>query len=559
MKKRILAVVMTATLAASVMLTGCGGGDKKGATDAGKGQANVQANGTLNLDLPEIKSLDSAQGQDVASFTPINAAFEGLARVNDGKLEPAGSTWKVSEDGKTYTFTLKDFNWSDGKAVTAKDFEYSWRRLVNPATKAPYGTFLNGIVKNAEKISAGKAKPEELGVTAKDDKTLVVELERQVPYFLEMVAFPSLYPVREDVVKAQGDKYGTDPTKMVFNGPFVVTDWQKGAKMTLKKNDKYYDAAAVKLGTVTLQDIKELQTKYQMFTAKQLDAIPGTGEYAQKLKDDAAAGKIDFREAKQPSSFYMMFNMNGKNKLLTNKNIRLALSLAIDRDAYVNKIYKRGYVSYGLVPDVIKCGDKNYRAEVQEPLKAVIDQKKDPKALFVQGLKELGLNPDPSKYTLKYLGQGNTAFDKQSGEFYQNQWQTKLGIKIVLESPASFSDYLVKAQAGEFEIATSGWGADYNDPDSFISLFQKDNGNNHSKYYNPKYEDILKKLAAETDSAKRVELFKQAEQLLVVEDAGIAPTFYKDLKAAKQKYVQGIQYPAFGPNYELKWAYVEGK
>lgn len=555
MKKKLLSVLLSATLALSVVLTGCGGG--KATNDAAKGGA--KAGGTLNMQLPEVKSLDSAQGQDQASFTPIGAAFEGLARVNDGKVEPAAATWKVSDDKKTYTFTLKDLNWTDGKAVSAKDFEYAWKRLVNPATKSPYGTLLNGVVKNAEAFSTGKAKADDMGVKASDDKTLVVQLERPVPYFLQLVAFASLYPVRQDIVEAQGDKYGTDPTKMVFNGPYVITEWQKGAKMTLKKNDKYYDATTVKLDTVTFQDIKELQTQYQMFTAKQLDVDPATGEYAQKFKDDAAAGKNVYIEKKAPSSFYMMFNQNGKNKLLLNSKIKLALSLAIDRESFINKIYKRGFVSYSLVPDVINAGDINFRTQVPEPLKAVFDEKKDVKALFIEGLKELKLDPDPSKYTIKYLSQNNAAIDKQMSEYFQNQWQTKIGVKIALEAPASFADYLVKAQAGEFEIAMSGWGADYNDPDTFIGLFQKDNGNNHSKYNNPKYEDILKKLAAETDDAKRVELFKQAEQLLIVEDAGIAPIFYKDTRSAEQNYVKGVQYPAFGGLYEVKWAYVEGK
>ncbi|KGM99749.1 peptide ABC transporter substrate-binding protein [Clostridium novyi A str. 4570] len=555
MKKKFIAVMLTAALATTMLFTGCGSA-KTGATNSGGNTA--KSGGILNADLPEIKTLDSSQAQDTASSTPIGASFEGLTRVNNKKVEPGmAKEWKLSQDKKTYTFTLRDANWTDGKPVTAKDFEYGWKRLVDPKTKAPYSTFINGIVKNADQISEGKLDPKELGIKATDDKTLVVTLEKPVPYFDDLTAFTALFPLRQDIVEAQGDKYGSDPTKMVYNGPFVIESWQKGGKTVLKKNDKYYDAKNVKLEGITLQDIKELPTKYQMFSAKQLDMMGATGEYKQKLENDAKNGKCELSVGKAPIVFYTLFNMSGKNKLLTNKNIRLALSLAIDRETYVNKIYKRGFVAYGLIPDTINCIDKEFRKEVPEPLKAVIDKKQDPKALFMKGLEELNMDKDPSKYTFTYMTQGSDAFEKQSAEYFQNQWKTKIGVNITIKQPASFSDYLTKCQAGEFDLAMSGWGADYNDPSSMTDVFAKTNGNNHSKYYNAKYEELIAKANAELDPAKRLELYKQAEELIVAEDAGIAPIFYKDLNGARQNYVKGVQYPAFGASYEFKWASIE--
>ncbi|WP_242960924.1 peptide ABC transporter substrate-binding protein [Clostridium peptidivorans] len=550
-RNKILALILTAALTLTTFV-GCGGGDKKPA--GGETKATV-----MNLELADIKTLDPGLASDVASFTAVNAAFEGLARTNNGKVEKAGAeSWEVSADKKTYTFKLRDYNWSDGKPVTAKDFVYGWTRILDPNTKSTYIEFLSGV-KNAKNFTAGKAKAEDLGLKAKDDKTFVVELERPIPYFEEMIAFPLLSPVREDVVKAQGDKYGTDPTKMVYCGPYTITAWQKGAKLTLKKNDKYYDKDVVKTNEVNLTVIKEMQTRYQMLMNKEIDAIQITGEYVEKLKNDVKSGKIAGLEQADPTAFYMIFNQTGKNKLLTNPKIRLAFSIAIDRETYVNKIYKRGFVSNGLVPTILKCGDVVYRDKIQEPLKEVIAQNKDPKALFIEGLKELGLDPDPAKHTVRYLPQDSSAFDKQSAEFFQNQWESKIGVNVQLDSAASFADYLKKTHDGNFEIAMSGWGADYNDPDSFIGIFKKDNGNNYGKYNNPKYEELYKKILNETDNAKRLELFAQAEKLLVNEDAGIAPIFYKDRRSFYQNNVKGLQYPAFGPHYELKWAYVEGK
>jgi len=550
-RNKILALILTAALTLTTFV-GCGSGDKKSAGGETKPKA-------MSFELADIKTLDSGLASDTASFTAVGAGFEGLARVNNGKVEKAGAeSWEVSADKKTYTFKLRDYNWSDGKPVTAKDFVYGWTRILDPNTKSTYSFFIEGV-KNAGKFMKGQAKAEDLGLKAKDDKTFVVELERPIPYFEEMISFPLLVPVREDIAKAQGDKYGTDPTKMVYNGPYTITAWQKGAKLTLKKNDKYYDKDAVKTDEVNLSVIKEMQTRYQMLMNKEIDAVAVTGEYIDKLKKDVEAGKISGIGQADPVSFYMIFNQTGKNKLLTNPKIRLAFSIAIDRETYVNKIYKRGFVAHGVVSPLIKTGDVEYRSKIEEPLKEVIAQKKDPKALFIEGLKELGLDPDPSKHTVRYLPQDSSAFDKQSAEFFQNQWKSKIGVNVQLDSAASFADYLKKTQDGNFEIAMSGWGADFNDPDSFIGLFQKDNGNNYGKYNSAKYEELLNKIKNETDNTKRLELFAQAEKLLINEDAGIAPIYYKDRRNFFQNSVKGLQHPAFGATYELKWVYTEGK
>ncbi|WMJ81092.1 peptide ABC transporter substrate-binding protein [Clostridium sp. MB40-C1] len=551
-RKRILVSLLAAAVITTTVLTGCGGSG--GSKEGGKGGKEV----VLNLDSPAIRTLDSAKATDSASFNAITASFEGLLRANNEKPEAAGAEkWEVSKDQKTYTFHLRDQEWSDGKKVSAKDYEYAWKRILDPKTKSQYASFLLGI-KNADKFYKGKATAEELGIKALDDKTFKVELEQPIPYFLEMTAFALLVPVRQDVVEAQGDKYGTDVTKMVFNGPFALKEWQKGAKLSTVKNDKYYDKDKIKIDKVNFLVIKELQTKYQMFANKELQVIPATGEYAEKLKKDGEAGKCDYVEDVAPSAFYMMYNQSGKNKLLTNSKIRLALSLAINREDYVNKVYKRGFVAYGLMPTKLLCGDKEYRQMVQEPLKELMG-KKDPKALFVEGLKELGLDPDPAKHTLRFLPQDSGAFEKQSAEFFQNTWKQKIGVNFKIDTAASFADYLNKSLSGDFEVAMSGWGADYNDPYTFIEQFQKDNGNNHGKYNNPKYEEYIKQSIGVTDTAKRTEIFKKAERLLVNEDAGIAPLFYKDKRYATQKTVKGVQYPAFGGIYELKWASVEEK
>lgn len=549
--KKILVALLTATMLLSTALFGCGSSDKK-AAEGGKGDNSIV------LIASDAKTLDPSMATDQMSHNAMTAAFEGLTRLNKDKPEKGiAESWETSKDGLKWTFKLRDAKWSDGKPVTAKDFEYSWKRILNPKTKAPYASFMF-VLKNGEKYYKGQAKAEEVGVKAKDDKTLEVELENPTPYFLQLTAFPLLDPLRQDIVEASGDKFGTDPSKMVFNGPFVIDKWERASKIIASKNPNYWDKDTVKLDKVTFQVAEEMPTRYNMFINKQVDATAIVGEYVQKMKDEAKAGKYNYIEEINPSSFYLIFKQNGENvnKLLTNPKIRLAISLAIDREAYVNKVYQRGFVSNGLIPAAVYAGDKVYRDLVPEPLK---DIKKDPKALFIEGLKELKLDPDPSKYTLRYLPQGSATSDRAYAEFFQAQWKEKIGFNTKLDTAADFSDYNNKTDKGEFEIAMSGWGADYNDPMAFVELFTTGNGNNNGKFSNKEYDEIVKKIQKESNMDKRIELYKRAEQILVLEQAGVAPVFYKDKRFFTQKYVNGLQVPSFGGLYELKWTSVNGK
>lgn len=549
MKKKALLLVTAAILTATTLLAGCAGGSKKDA-----GNNNEQK---LVLREGALKTMDSVLATDQVSFDVIQNTQETLLVSNNDVPEAgAAKEWKESEDGLTWTFTLRDLNWSDGKPVTAHDFEFAWKRLLDPDTGAGYAFFLFPV-KNAEKYYNGKASIDEVGIKATDDKTLVITLDRAVPYFLQIAAFPGLAPQREDIVKAEGSEYGTDPAKLVYCGPFVVEQWQKGAKVVLKKNDKYYNAANIKLDKVELLQIDEVKTAYDQFKAGKLDATSATGEYLTKLTEEAKAGKFNLVEGVEPSSFYMVFNTEGKdNKALTNAKVRLALSLALDRQEYVEAVYKRGIAAYGLVPMGLLVGEEEFRGKVDEPLKALMDQYKDPKALLIEGLKEAGLDPDPAKHTFRYLPQASDAETKKNSEYFQNAWQSKLGVKVEILPSADFSDYLTKVQSQQFDIAMSGWGADYNDPMTFIDLFGKDNGNNNGKYVNAKYEELLVKVQNETDNAKRLEIFAEMEKMLM-EDAAIAPLFYRDIKSFQQKYVKGLQLPSFGGTFQLRWAYVE--
>lgn len=544
--KKIISALIVVGLTASLFV-GCGGKNES----ASSGDKE-----TLKLTTGALKTIDSVKGTDEVSFSIAQNTQETLLVYNDNKPVPgAAESFEKSKDGKTYTFHLrKGLKWSDGKELTAKDYEYAWKRLLNPKVGASYSFFLFKV-KNGEKYFNGKAKSEDVGIKAKDNNTLVVQLENPVPYFDQLVAFPALAPQREDIVKAEGDKYGSDPSKLVYSGPFTVSNWQRGSKIELKKNPNYWNEKDVKLNKVDLMVVKEPSTAFQMFTNNQLDVVSGTGEFLNKLKEGAKDGKWNEIKGVAPSVFYGQYNLKSKNKALNNDKVRLALSIASNRDGFTKDVLKRAIPAYGLVPQGIVVGDVDYRDKVEEPLKAVMN--KDPKKLLIEGLKEEGLNPDPSKHTFKFLLQTSDATAKSQGEYMQNQWEKKLGVKIELVTAADFSDFLTKVDNGDFEIASAGWGADFNDPMTFLDLFGKSNTNNTGKYNDAKVNNLLQKLNTETDNKKRLEMYKEIEKIEVVENPAVTPTYYKDIYSFQKKKVKGLQLPKFGGTYQLRWTSIQ--
>lgn len=529
-----------------ILFTGCG---SKSSTSS----KNLKK---LNLTTGAIKTMDSVKATDSESFNISQNTQETLLVYDNDKPVPgAAKSFEKSKDEKTYTFHLRDgLKWSDGKDLTSKDFKYAWMRMLDPNVAAGYSFFLFGV-KNGENYFNGKAKAEDVGIRTPDDKTLVVELENPIPYFSQLVAFPALAPQRKDVVEKQGEEYGSREEGLVFSGPFMISNWQRGAKVELVKNPNYWNAKNIKLDEVNLTQINEANTQYQMFLSGQLDVMfKVNGEYIKELQKGVSENKWDEASGVMPTVFYNQFNLKS-NKILQNTKVRQALSIAINREEYTKDILKSGVPAYGLVPDGIVVGDMNYRKKVKEPLKEII--KEDPKKLFIEGLKELGLDIDPSKYNINFLLQGSSSSYKNLGEYLQNTWKNKIGVNIKLSIPADFSDFLRKENSGEFDIAMAGWGADYNDPMTFLDLYGAKNGSNYGKYNDPKVNKLLEELQTEINIDKRLDMYKEIEKIEVAENPAVAPTYYLDIHSFQKKYVHGMQYPKFGGSYQLRWTYIE--
>lgn len=544
-KKAISTILISVLILTS--FTGCGN----------KNETSSKEAEVLNLTTGAVKTMDSAKATDSESFNITQNTQETLLVYNNDKPVPgAAKSFEKSKDGKTYTFHLRDgLKWSDGKELTSKDYKYAWMRLLDPNVASGYSFFLFGI-KNGENYFNGKAKIEDVGIKIPDDKTLVVELENPIPYFTQLVAFPALAPQRKDIVEAQGEAYGSKEEGLVFSGPFMVSSWKRGSKIELVKNPNYWNAENIKLDEVNLNQIGEVNTKYQMFLSGQLDVMYKVGgEYIKELQKGVKEGKWDEVSGVMPTVYYDQYNMKSPNKILQNTKIRQALSIAIDREQYTKDILKSGVPAYGMVPDGIVAGDVEYRKEVKQPLKEI--DNKDPKELFIEGLKELGLDPDPSKYTVDLLLQRGDSSIKNQGEYLQNTWKQKIGVNIKLQIPADFSDFLRKQDAGEFDISMAGWGADYNDPMTFLDLFGAKNGSNYGKFNNDKVNKLLEDLQTEIDTNKRIEMYKEIEKIVVTDNPAIAPTYYLDIHSYEKKNVHGMQYPKFGGSYQLRWTYIE--
>ncbi|MGL5152498.1 MAG: peptide ABC transporter substrate-binding protein [Clostridium sp.] len=565
--KKIVSLALAATLAmGTFLMVGCGG------KDGGSGSTSKEKdpNQELNLIFMETQSWDVNKVHDAATGTVLNAVHEGLFRFKpnkDGVEEMVGAAakeWKVSDDGLTYTITLRDgLKWSDDQPIKAQHYVDSARRLLDPKLANDYSFFAFGI-KNGKALFDAKVKPEELGVVAKDDKTLEVTLEKADPTFLGKLAYQCFLPIRLDVIEKIGaDNYSKDWKQQVFSGPFKVESYNQGNEMVLVKNEKFWDTENVAITKVNMKKQEEWTTQALNFEGKQLDVSAGTGDHLKKWKEEAKAGKFQYKTDQTPSNWYLNFNnQGGPSGIMSNAKVRKAFSLAVDRKEFTSGIYGRYTPAYGFIPGPITTSDeKKYRDQVEEPLKKEFDETamnpEKLQALLKEGLKELGKDTTNLKdIKVKFLAIGTSALSKQANEFWKQTFESKLGITVEMEVMSDSKLYTAERKKMNFDVLFIGWNADYNDPLTFLDMWESTNGNNGAKYNNPKYDALLKTLDGENDPAKRLDIYKKLETMLVSEDVAIAPIFYNDMNVFMQNYVNDFYFPKFGATYEWRWSYI---
>ncbi|SFI07141.1 MULTISPECIES: peptide ABC transporter substrate-binding protein [unclassified Bacillus (in: firmicutes)] len=530
-------------LATSLLISACSNNSSKA-----KGESEEQV---LNVTISEeIPSLDTAKSMNGTSAHVMQNIFEGLYVLDekDNPVPGVAKSFEKSTDGKTYIFHLrKDAKWSNGDAVTAHDFVYSWQRTVKPET-ASQSAYMLFYIKNAETINKGALSVDQLGVKAIDDVTLEVQLEKPIPYFIHLLPLPIYLPQHKSFVEGKGSKYGLEPEHMIYNGPFVLSEWKHEQEFKLKRNDTYWDKNNVKLKEINFHIVKDTATAVNLYETNSIDRTPINSSFVDKYK-----GKSDFHTTKDSAMAMLRFNQ--KNSVLANIKIRQSLSMALNKEAVVNHFLNNGAAAaQGIVPVGYKNekDGKDFRKENGDLAVYNVEKAKN---LWEDAKKELGVE----HITLEFL-----TFEqdqaKQTAEYMKEELEKNLqGLTIKIKQQP-FKQKLQLEQTGQYDMSMVVWGPDYKDPISYLELFTTDNPNNRMSYSNQHYDELINNAKNDfvLEDKKRWKAMQEAEKILL-EDAAIAPLYHTGSAYVQKEYVKGIEKHQFGGVYTYKHAYINQK
>lgn len=511
------------------------------------------------LKLSATAPLDTIDTSKATGYGQTGNVFESFYRLGKNGQPAAGlaKSGTVSKDGKTWTFKLRsNAKWSNGEKITAQDFVYSWRRTINPKTASPYAYLFSGI-KNADEIIAGKKAPSSLGIKALNQETVQVKLNRPIAYFKVLMAYPLFGPQNEAFIKKTGKKYATSSKYMLYSGPFKITGW-KGTNDTWSfvKNNQYWDKQAVKLSKISYQVVKTTNTGYQLYQQGKLDLTPLSSEQVKQLKKNK-----DFKTYPYSYIAFLAYNFQAKDatvkKALNNKNIRLALSLSLDRKILTSKVFgdgssvPTGFVASGLAYDP---ANKEDFAKEQKVANTVDYNEKLAEKYWKNGLKELDLK----NLNLTLLASNESTNADALTQYLQSQWTKVLsGINVKVNSIPSKNAY-TKASSGDFDIYVSGWGGDFSDPMTFMQILQKGTSYNYGKWNNAEYNSLINK-ALTTDANdvnKRWQDLVKAAQVANADQA-VSPIYQQTTAYLQNSKVKGIIHNNAGTQWSYKYAYIK--
>jgi len=536
-KRCVLSLVMVMALAAG----GCGFNSTTAGKEPAAGGGKAQNDTITVYDTNEIRTLTQWAASDNNSFTILNNVSEGLYRLNaKHEPEPAlAESYKVSDDKLTYTFTLrKDLKWSNGTALTAKDFVYSWLKQMSVDATNGYSFIMTDYIVNGTEYLENKVSAAEVGVKAIDDTTFEVRLKQPTPYFVRLTVLPMFFPINEEFVKAQGDQYGLKAENMIYCGPYTLASYDPASGSTLKKNDSYWDAANVKVSNVNVRIIKDQSTALNAYKAGELSRVTLASSDVPAMKSDP-----EFTSTSEFRTTYLQYNT--KDKVLSNKNIRLALGYAIDREILAGTILGDGSApATGLIANsMYGDGTKTFR-ELNSNI-TVFDAAKA-KEYWDKGVAELGSAPSLTLLT------ADDSITKIVATYVQDQFKKNLGIDVTIDSKTSKA----RNQAmddNNFQMAITAWGADYDDAMTYLDLWT--NGTPYrGNYMNDAYNALIADAKKQTDDAKRLQDMLNAEKMLLNEDAVVSPLYYRGFaNLTKSNVVDLVTHP-FGPPVEFKYA-----
>lgn len=564
--KKVLALVLSAALVVSAF-AGCGGKSSSSTTST-ESIAASESSAESTESTASGDSTPAASGDATAIFTPktvdaaktisLNAGMEptGLNTLtstyaiefslfmhmyenlvtlddDDNTVPGAAESWDYDEDTLTYTFHLrKDGVWTNGDPVTAKDFEFAWSQALNPDVASDYAYFLY-FIKNAEKYFNGEVTWDEVGVKVVDDYTLEVTMEQPTPYALFLFSFGTLAPINQRFYEAVGaDLYSTEAQYFCTNGPFALTEWSHNDKIVMQKNDAWHGAADVEVEEIDWKIITDANAALSSFLAGDLDMVGlGTGEL---IKQAEAAGAT-IQSYTDGTSFYIYFNNN--DQYLSNVNLRRALFNAIDEQKEIDTVWQNDNepMTSFTAPGVSATDGTSFAGKVGELYAPSRDQEKA-KEYLATALSELGCTVDDLSAHLS-IDCGDSATSIAEASFYQEQWRQVLGIEVAVNSMIT-KQGSQNRKTGNYVMSITGWGPDYNDPNTFLDLWVTDGGNNQTGFSNERYDELIDLAAKETDLEKRESYFIECEQI-IADQLPIGPAFWRAPSYACSDKIKG--------------------
>lgn len=535
---------LVGTMAATMMLAACTTGTSNDAAPGGNDNTNDSDGGDKILIVnngAEPVSLDPQIAFESVSSAPLNNIMEGLMRLNAEHVpeEATAERYEVSEDGLTYTFYLREnANWSNGDPVTAEDFEYAWKRLVDPETGSP-AAFLANLIEGATEFYEGEATEEGVMVTALDEKTLEVVLNSPQQYFLNLITNPSFFPVHKDTVEEDGS-WHQEASTYVGNGPFTLTGWDHNTELRMTRNDHYWDAESVALDGATWLMLEDQNTAYSLYEQGGLHTTTPPADLAEEL---IASGEVDLYD--QAGTYFYRFLTT--EEPFQNKKIRQAFAKAVDRETIVESVIRQnqrpagGFVAYGFPEpsgeDFREVGGDLFAYDVEEA-----------QQLLREGMEEEGYETLPN-VTISYSS--GPAEHERIAESLQQMYAENLEVDVNLEVVES-SVFLDRQRGLEMQMSRSSFIADYADPINFLESFITDSSMNRTAWSNETYDQLIADSKAEADEERRFELLHEAEAL-VLDEMPFFPLYFYNQPVLQHESVSGIVRHPVGYT-ELKWA-----
>lgn len=563
MKKRTIALLLAVTMIFG--LTACGGGSNDttpAPADDGQTQTDVavdeggneaENNETdaapaettaggkiLSVQVgPDPETIDPALNSAVDGGNMLLHSFECLLAVDqDGKLIPGqAESWETSEDGLTWTFHLRDgLKWSDGSDLTAKDFEYSWKRVCDPMVAAPYAETVLGMVEGFSSAIAGNL--DDLQVVATDDKTLTVTLSAPCSYFGSLAAFATLSPVQQATVEANGDAWATSAETYITNGPFYISEWVPGSHILMSKNTNYWNADAIKLDGIKWNLIEDANASYSAYQ---------TGEVLM-IKDvpteeiPSLTGSSDFYVDPIIGTYYL--SLNTQREPFTDAKVRKALSLAIDREYVANTLMQGTYSpAYNFMgPGWIDTDGSQFmdnanggQTYISADYEANLEEAK-------QLLADAGYPNGEGLPAITY-STNDAGYHKVVAEYLQQAW-AEIGVELNVDV-VEWASFTPMRRNGDYDASRNGWVGDYSDPSNMLDLLYSSNGNNDGKFNNADYDAAMDISRTTLDAAERSEALHKAEDILMEETACIPVAYYNDFWLQSDK-ITGSWHSPYG-------------